>query len=94
VEELFWQGTSYLLAATHGRGIYRYKPLPIVYVDKTHVGFEDGTELFPYNTVSEAVSAYGSGAIVSIKAATYDEPPLTISKRGVVRATGGGVRIH
>jgi photosystem II stability/assembly factor-like uncharacterized protein len=94
VEELFWQGTSYLLAATHGRGIYRCKPLPIVYVDKAHVGFEDGTELFPYNTVSEAVSAYGSGAIVSIKAATYDEPPLTISKRGVVRATGGGVRIH
>jgi hypothetical protein len=26
VEELFWQGTSYLIAATHGRGMYRVNP--------------------------------------------------------------------
>ena len=27
VEELFWQGTTYLIAATHGRGMFRSNPL-------------------------------------------------------------------
>lgn len=94
VDELFWQGTAYLLAATHGRGIYRCKPLPIIYVDKTHVGFEDGTEIYPYNTVSEALIAHGPGAMISIKSADYDEVPLLFNKRGVVRATNGTARIH
>ena len=94
VDELFWQGTTYLLAATHGRGIYRCAPLPIVYVDLGHVGFEDGSEAFPYNTVSEAVEAYGPGAMISVRAGTYYEPPLVIGKRGWVRATGGIVRIE
>jgi hypothetical protein len=94
VDELAWQGTTYLLAATHGRGIYRCTPLPTVYVDRNHVGFEDGSEAYPYNTVDEAVAAYGPGAIVSIRSNTYPEPPLTIGKRGWVHATGGVVRIE
>ncbi len=94
VDELFWQGTSYLIAATHGRGMYRCKPLPIVYVDKSYVGVEDGTEFRPYNTVSEAVAAYGPGALLSIKSASFIESPLTFTKRGTVRATNGAVDIH
>ena len=94
VDELFWQGTTSLIAATHGRGMYRVKPLPIVYVDRLWNGFEDGTEAFPYNTVQEAAAAYGPGAMISIKANTYEEPPLVFSKRGFVRATGGIARVQ
>jgi photosystem II stability/assembly factor-like uncharacterized protein len=94
VDELFWQGTTSLIAATHGRGMYRVKPLPIVYVDKLWNGFENGTEAFPYNTVQEAAAAYGPGALISIKSNTYEEPILVFSKRGVIRATGGTVRIQ
>jgi hypothetical protein len=94
VDELFWQGTSYLMAATHGRGMYRCKPLPIVYVDQSYVGLEDGSEFRPYNTVTEAVATYGPGALVSIKMATYTEAAITIGKRGTVRATNGKVIIR
>ncbi len=93
VEELFWQGTSYLIAATHGRGMFRCRPLPIVYVDKDYLGVEDGTEFQPYNTVQKALNAYGPGAIISIKSNTYDEPAFTITKRGKIQATGGTVQI-
>jgi photosystem II stability/assembly factor-like uncharacterized protein len=94
VDELFWQGTTYLLAATHGRGVYRCKPLPIVYVDHAHVGYEDGSEVFPYNTVAEAVASYGAGAVISVKSGTYNEPTLLIDRRGTVRATNGSARIE
>jgi photosystem II stability/assembly factor-like uncharacterized protein len=94
VDDLSWQGTTYLIAATHGRGMFRAKPLPIVYVDKVYVGPEDGSEFRPYNTVAEAVAAYGPGALISIKAADYPEPALYIDKRGFVRATGGNAVIH
>lgn len=94
VDDLVWQGDTHLLAATHGRGMYRCAPLPIVYVDKLYVGPEDGSETRPYNTVAEAVAAYGPGAIVQIKNGTYPEPPLVIDKRGVVRASNGAVRIE
>ena len=94
VDELFWQGSTYLLAASHGRGIYRCKPLPVVYVDGNYVGPEDGTEFKPYNTVAEAVAAYGPGALVSIKGNTYDEPPLVLDKRGVFRATTSPARVQ
>ncbi len=94
VKELFWQGTSYLVAATHGRGMWRCKPLPIVYVDKTYTGTDqDGSEFRPYNTVQQAVDSYGPGAMISIKSNMYDEPALTITKRGIIRSTNGVVII-
>lgn len=94
VDDLFWQGTTHLVAATHGRGMYRCAPLPIVYVDRLYAGPEDGSETRPYDTVAEAVAAYGPGAIVQIRNGTYAEPPLVIGKRGVLRASNGTVRIE
>lgn len=94
VDELSWQGTTYLLAATHGRGIYRCTPLDVVYVDLSYSGFEDGSVAHPFNTVAEAVAAYGPGALVSIRSGTYNEPPLLIDKRGWIEATDGPVRIQ
>lgn len=89
VDELFWQGTTYLVAATHGRGMYRCAPLPVVYVDHAYSGVEDGTEFRPFNTVEEAVNSYGPGALVSIKSGTYDGPALVLGKRGRLVSTGG-----
>lgn len=94
VDDLFWQGTTHLLAATHGRGIYRCTPLPIVYVDKFYAGPEDGSQARPFNTVAEAVAAYGPGAIVQIENGTYPEPPLVLGKRGVFRSSNGVARIE
>jgi hypothetical protein len=94
VDELFWQGTTYLIAATHGRGMFRCKPLNIVYVDKNYTGPEDGSEFRPFNSVTEAFAAYGPGALISVKGETYDEPPTILNKRGTVRATGGTVQIR
>ncbi len=89
VVELTWQGTSSLVAVTHGRGMYRCTPLPVVYVDFAYVGPENGSQLKPYNTVDEAVSNYGPGALVSIRNGTYDGPPMVIDKRGRLTSTGG-----
>lgn len=94
VDDLVWQGQTFLIAATHGRGMYRSAPLPIVYVDKLYVGPEDGSEARPYNTVAEAIAAYGPGAIVQIRNNVYPEPALWIDKRGLIRATNGTVRIE
>ncbi len=94
VDDLVWQGTTHLLAATHGRGMYRCTPLPVVYVDLTYVGPEDGSETRPFNTVSEAVAAYGAGAIVQVRTGTYLEPPMVIGKRGFFRSSGGTARIQ
>lgn len=93
VSELFWQG-DHLIAATFGRGMYRARPLSIVYVDLANSGFEDGTITNPYNTVQEGIDAAGTGTTISIEAATYNEGPLSFYKPGRVIATHGTVRIE
>jgi photosystem II stability/assembly factor-like uncharacterized protein len=94
VAEVFFQGTQYLCAATHGRGLWRVRTLPIVYVDEANIGFEDGTQADPYDTVGEGYNAAGHGSTISIRAADYVEGPRTLSKRLRVIATNGLVRIH
>lgn len=94
VAELFWQGTQYLCAATHGRGMWRVRTLPTVYVDLANGGFEDGTQADPYDTVGEGYNAAGHGTTISIRAADYVEGPRTLSKRLRIVATNGLVRIH
>ena len=91
--ELFWQGDT-LVAATHGRGMYRTRPLSVVYVDFFYDGEEEGTFTRPFDSVTEGIDAAGNGTTISIKAATYDEAPITFFKRGRVIATGGLVRIR
>ena len=94
VSELFWHG-QYLIAATHGRGMYRVRPLVVVYVDQANAGFEDGTFAFPYNTVIEGIDAAGHGTTISIEAGVYDEVnPVSFFKRGKVIATNGTASIR
>ena len=91
--ELFWQGDT-LVAATHGRGMYRTRPLSVVYVDFSYDGEEEGTFSRPFDSVSEGIDAAGNGTTISIRSATYDEGPITFFKSGRVIATGGLVRIR
>ena len=94
VSELFWQGDEHLIAATHGRGMYRVRTLPVVYVDLANAGFEDGSQEDPYDTVQEALNASGHGTAIRIEAGEYDEGSTTFFKRGVISATNGSVVIH
>lgn len=94
VDELFWQGTQYLVAATHGRGMFRARILQTVYVDINNNGFEDGTLQFPYNTIQEGINAAGNGSDISIKTGTYPQAPVTFSRRGLVISRDGTVVIR
>lgn len=94
VAELFWQG-NHLIAATHGRGMYRCRPLVTVHVDGSHTGDEDGSYWFPYNTVQEGIEAAGNGTEVLIRGGDYDEVGVTLfHKRGRVSATEGVVIVR
>lgn len=94
VSELIWQGDEYLIAVTHGRGMYRSHPLIVVYVDANAASGGNGSFSAPYQTVREAVNNAGPGATISIKSNTYDESnPLLINKRGMVESRNGSVLI-
>jgi len=88
VDELFWQG-DHLIAATHGRGMYRGRPLSIIYVDKSATEPGNGSFMLPYQTIAEAENAAGPGAEIMIYGNTYDEGYLILNKRGVINATEG-----
>jgi len=94
VDELFWQGDEYLIAATHGRGMYRCRPLATVFVDSAYVGVEDGSQFKPYNTIPEGIDAAGNGTSMSIKRGMYVQPvPLVMGKRMRVTSTSGNATI-
>lgn len=93
VDELFWQGDEYLIAATHGRGMFRVRPVIVVYIDAANTEFEDGTRDHPFNTVQEGIDAAGHGTALSIESANYRERRIRLYKAGRVSATGGTVRI-
>jgi hypothetical protein len=93
VDELFWQGSEYLIAATHGRGMYRAHPLTTIYVDKNAAAGGNGSISKPFNNVTEAVNKAGFGTNISIKSNNYNEPPIRFFKKGKVVATNGGVII-
>ena len=94
VAELFWQGSQYLCTATHGRGMYRTRILPNVYVDINNPGYQDGSEAYPYRLIPDAINAAGVGSTIVIRPGDYAQGPLTFSKRGRVIAPSGGVTIH
>lgn len=94
VSELFWQGDEHLVAATHGRGMYRVRALPIIFVDWSNNGTQDGSLALPYDTVQEALDAAGNGTAVSIEAGDYNEGHTIFHKRGTFTASGGVVQIH
>ena len=94
VDELFWQGSDKLIAATHGRGMFRCRPLPVVYVDISNVGFEDGSYSYPYNSINEGFDAAGHGTILYIKNGDYLNAPLIHNRRTTITPFGGTVIIH
>jgi photosystem II stability/assembly factor-like uncharacterized protein len=93
VDELFWQGSDHLIAATHGRGMFRARILSTVYVDIANTGTEDGTLLHPYRTIQAAINAAGSGSTISIATGVYPQAPLIFWKRGRVESRNGVVQI-
>jgi len=87
VDELFWMGGD-LIAATHGRGLYRASGG--VYVNCSYNGPEDGTIGRPFNTVTEAINATNRYRAVWIFSSTCTEPFSTpISTRLELRSLGG-----
>jgi hypothetical protein len=94
VDDLFWQGDEYLIAATHGRGMFRARPLAVLYVDLHWVGPEDGSLGNPFNTIQEAIDAAGSGAVISVKGGTYSESPILFTKRGTIEIRNGAVVVE
>jgi len=96
VNELVWQGNGtntfpfYLVAATHGRGIWRTS-FPIrakYYVDKNCAPCGLGTFSRPYATFKEAIEAAGNGAeIVFLSAGTYNEVPSSLLLEKRIRVT-------
>jgi hypothetical protein len=94
VSELFWQGDEWLCAATHGRGMYRCRPLDVVFVDAAAAPGGDGSFVHPYQTITQGLTAAGYGTTISIKGGTYHETPITLFKRGSITVTNGPVYIE
>ena len=87
VDELVWMGGD-LLAATHGRGLYRASGG--VYVNCSYFGLEDGSIDRPFNTVAEAINATNRFRAVWIFSGTCTEPfTLPFGKRLELRTLGG-----
>jgi hypothetical protein len=97
VDQLFWQGGEKLLAATHGRGMWRASPFSVLYVDKAYVGVSEGTFEKPYKSVQDALDdlTVPPGTVIAMKGNTYGEAPLgVITKPLILRALGGTVTIQ
>ncbi|MFH1748038.1 MAG: hypothetical protein ABIG44_13465, partial [Planctomycetota bacterium] len=94
VDDLIW-GSDQLIAVTHGRGMYRCRPLVNVYVDWRNSGQEDGSWTYPYNTVTEGVAAAGHGTDIHIADGDYNEAGVVrFETRGRVTGYGGVVTIR
>jgi photosystem II stability/assembly factor-like uncharacterized protein len=94
VDELFWQGSDKLIAATHGRGMYRCRPLPVVYVDVNNSGYEDGSWSYPFNSINEALDVSAAGTLVYITSGTYLNAPILHNRRTNIQSTGGTIIIR
>ena len=95
VSELFWQGDEFLIAATHGRGMFRTaSPVYKIYVDKNAAAGGDGTQAHPFQTVAEATDVAGPGSRIYIQTGTYDENGnILFHNRGFVYPVDGSVII-
>jgi hypothetical protein len=94
VEDLTWMGTD-LLAATHGRGLYRASGTPGLFVDCNAIGrFQDGSFTSPYKTITAAINAASAGEEIWIAPCTYNEPALVNTAVQVHSLPGGPVVIN
>ncbi|HJO25792.1 MAG TPA: hypothetical protein QF730_00965 [Planctomycetota bacterium] len=82
-----------LIAATFGRGVWKRTILskPIVFVDKTNSGAEDGSFEHPYQDLTSAVGAAPADAIIALRTNTYNEAQ-TIPV-GMTLVTWGGITV-
>lgn len=91
VDELFWLGGD-LVAATHGRGLFRASGG--IYVDCNYIGTQSGTLTQPYRTIGAAIAAVTRYQPIWIRPCTYIEALPPISKRLEMRSLGGSVIIR
>ncbi len=96
VAELFWQGNEFLIAATHGRGMYRTAGPPYkIYVDAGAIAGGDGSQANPFQTVYEATQVAGPGATISIESGIYNESQIiNFMREGYIIVTNGAVTIY
>ena len=86
-DELFWMAGD-LIAATHGRGMFRASGG--LYVDCNFTGFQLGTFNQPYRTINAAINAVGTRYVpIWVKSCTYNES-INTSKRLEIRGLGTG----
>jgi hypothetical protein len=80
-----------LIAATHGRGMYRASGG--FYVDCNFTGFQLGSFNQPFRTVNAAINAVGSRYIpIWLKPCTYNES-INTNKRLEIRSIGGAATV-
>ncbi len=94
VDELIWMGGD-LIAATHGRGIYRASGG--FYVDCNYLGAQTGAFLQPFRTVNAAINALPVNSYRAIwlkpNCNFYVEQINSTNKRFEFRSLGGTIRI-
>ncbi len=101
VMDLFWLPSAVdiphppqLVAATHGRGMFRVPVLDTVYVDLANSsGTETGTSQWPFDTFAEGYNAAGNGSRMIIRTGAYDETALMTKRLRSVTAESGAVVI-
>ncbi len=93
VSQLFWRGNTDLLAATFGRGMFRAFPNTGIFVDISNPNTGDGSFGNPFHNVQDAINAQINGVPIFIFTGTYQQAPLSFTKRGTVRVWNGPVII-
>ena len=86
VADIFWHGNEWLVAATHGRGMYRARPMITAYVDASNASAGDGSVSSPYQSLVNAEAGTGHGTTFIVAGGTYG--PVTIEKRHEIVTTG------
>lgn len=89
VDELFWMGGD-LIAATHGRGMYRASGG--FYVDCNYTGVQIGTFDNPFRTVNAAINALTTYRPIWLKPCNYNET-VNSNRRLEIRSLGGTAKI-
>jgi hypothetical protein len=90
VDELFWVAVD-LIAATHGRGMYRASGG--LYVDCNYTGTQLGTFDQPFRTVNAAINALTSYRPIWLKPCNYNETISPTTKKFEIRSLGGSAAI-
>jgi hypothetical protein len=86
VQDLFWAG-DVLIAATHGRGMYKTRPIITLWVDAAASPGGDGSPGSPFQQLSDAAAVAGNGTTIVIQGGTYDAP-VTITRRTDIVTNG------